>query len=204
MVTLLLLFIFVICAAMVWMQGFWNATLTMICTVFAALLATNYFEPAAAMLDVAVPSFTFFFDFIALWLIFVVFYTILRLLCGLLSRHQMRFIKPVEIAGRSLMAVWVAWLMVCFTNMTLHTAPIPSNGFARSFQSTPISGDFAGIAADRAWLGFMQSRTGEWGALSKAKVQEFDAKSEFIFKYHTRRAMLERQFNKTGSLRVSR
>ena len=64
-----------------------------------------------------------------------------------------------------------------------------------------MCGDFLGTAPDRQWLGFMQNRS-RW-ALSKFNPREFDPKSEFIFKYGSRRANLEAHCNEKKALRVN-
>ena len=200
MVALLLLVVLIVCAVMSWREGLWGAAIILVNSLLAALLAANYFEPAAAVLEGIMPTYTYFFDFIALWGLFVLAFGMLRGVTGLISKYRVRFIMLVELAGRTILAIWVGWVMVCFSSMTLHAAPLPRHAFGGSFQQKPMSGDFFGLAPDRQWLGFMQSRSR--GALSKFTAREFDPQSEFIFKYGSRRQNLQEYCSEKRALRV--
>lgn len=209
MVLLLLIVIFLITTAFVWFDGLWSAAISLITVMLSGLVAMNYFEPLAAMFDGMLSSYTYFFDFLSLWILFVVTFAILRAIAGLLSKYRIRFDLPVEIAGRSILAVWVGWILVCFTCTTLHTAPLGRNSFGGSFQKDlPVSdgtvglpgGLFLGMAPDRKWLGFVQSRSE--GALKTWNPNPFDPKGEFIIKYRSRRTKLEQHVNQTGTMRV--
>jgi hypothetical protein len=106
----------------------------------------------------------------------------------------------VELAGRSVLAIWIAWVMVSFIAMSLHAAPLPAHPFNGAW-TNPQAGTFLGLAPDRQWLAFIQSRSR--GALSRADANAksshemdegkrvFDPESEFIIKYHHRRRIYE-------------
>ncbi len=64
--------------------------------VTAALLATNFWEPAARALEGWQPSYTYVFDFIVLWGLFAVFMIVLRVATDFLSPVKVRFIKLAE------------------------------------------------------------------------------------------------------------
>ncbi len=186
--TLFLLAIFLACVAMLWNEGLWSNAITLINVLLAAIFASNYFEPVAAWLDGALPSYTYLWDFLALWLLFVISFGIMRVVTDLLSRTRVKFKMPVEHVGRVLLALWAAWIMISFTCFTLHTAPLPPNSFGGGFQPTPNSSNFLGLGPDRIWAAFMQSRSR--GALSRVwDLREFDPNSEFILRYHDRRAV---------------
>ncbi len=171
MLTLVLFLIFVIVVAARWFQGLWSNAITLINLLLAMMLAFNYFEPVAELLEGVDRSYTYLWDFVALW--------------GLL--------------GRSILSLWIAWLLVSFICAALHTAPLGPHPLG--FQRTPTAGSFLGLAPDRYWLGFMQSRSR--GALSRgesdpkklspleqdrnAKVRIFDPESKFVLKYYHRR-----------------
>ena len=190
MTTMVLLLIFVACTALLWFQGFWNSVVTVINLYLAALLATNFFEPLADWLDGLLPPYTYLWDFLLLWALFTFFFGIFRLITDLVcSRERIFFNLPVEMTGRSIFALWGAWVFVAFTCMTLHTAPLSAHPFSGSFQQEPKSGNFLGMAPDRQWLGLMQiTSKGSlgWG-------QEFDPQAEFVIKYHHRRAVYEQE-----------
>jgi hypothetical protein len=203
MLNLVLLLIFLICVAALWFQGLWSNVVTLINMLLAVMLAFNYYEPVATLANGFEPSYTYLWDFVALWGVFALAFGLLRLMTDMLSRTRVAFDFWVETVGRSITAVWIAWLFVGFTCATMHTAPLGAHPLG--FQPTPQSGNFLGMAPDRLWLGFMQSRSR--GALSRgesdpaklspregdknAQVRIFDPESRFIFKYYQRRVQFE-------------
>jgi len=203
LLTLLLLVVFLASVAMLWNEGMWSNAVTCVNVALAAMVATNYFEPLAAWLDHQMPSYTYLWDFLALWGLFTVTLSVTRALTDKLSRYRVRFKMPVEQAGRVLLAVWASWMLVCFVTMSLHTAPLALHPFRGSFQQEPLSNNFLGLAPDRQWLAFIHSRSR--GALSRGDAQAgspyaedagqrvFDPQGEFILKYGSRRANLEQE-----------
>jgi hypothetical protein len=205
MLTLVLLLIFLIVAATCWLQGLWNSVVTLINLLLAMMLAFNYFEPAAQLIEGYEPSFTYLLDFLCLWGVFFLAFGILRVATDVLSRKRIMFEFWTETVGRSVIALWIAWLFVGFVCASLHTAPLGAHPMG--FQRTPDSGNFLGMAPGRHWLAFMQSRSR--GALSRGesdparlspvredenlKVRVFDPESRFILKYHQRRVDFERE-----------
>lgn len=199
MLTLVLFLIFVIVVAARWFQGLWSNAITLINLLLAMMLAFNYFEPVADLLEGVDRSYTYLWDFIALWGVFVLSFVVLRVITDLLSRRRVAFDFWVETVGRSILSLWIAWLLVSFICASLHTAPLGPHPLG--FQRTPTSGNFLGMAPDRYWLGFMQSRSR--GALSRsesdpgkrspleedrnAEVRIFDPESKFVLKYYHRR-----------------
>jgi hypothetical protein len=199
MLNLVLIIIFLIVAAAMWFQGLWNSIVTLINLLLAMMLAFNYFEPLAGLIEQQDRSYTYLVDFLALWGLFVVAFGLLRLFTDLLSRKRVAFDFWTETVGRSILALWVAWLFVGFTCASLHTAPLGPHPMG--FQQTATSGNFLGMAPGRGWLAFMQSRSR--GALSRRELDPsrrsplpedqnvearvFDPESRFILKYYQRR-----------------
>lgn len=213
MLTLLLLVVFVFCFAFVFNEGTWSNTIRLINVVAAALVATNYFEPAAAMLEDSLPSFTYYADFLALWGLFALSMAVMRGMTDFISKVKVRFRKIVDQVGSPLLAACIGWVMICFTAMTLHTAPLARDFLGGSFKAEQKM--FLGFAPDRKWLGFVQLLSR--GALSQPpssedvqkvpawgtdKTRTFDPYGEFMPKYATRRANLEEHVKSTGSTRV--
>ncbi len=205
MLSLVLLLIFLIVAAAMWFQGLWNSVVTLINLLLAMMLAFNYFEPLADLFEQQDRSFTYLVDFLSLWGIFALAFGVLRLFTDLISRNRVEFDFWTETVGRSIMAVWVAWLFVGFVCATMHTAPLPPH--AMGFQQTPTSGNFLGMAPGRNWLAFMQSRSR--GALKRSEADAslrsprpedqkldarvFDPESRYIPKYFQRRVKFENE-----------
>ncbi len=207
---IVLLVVFFVCVAMMWNEGMWSNALTLVNVIFAAMVATNYFEPLADWLESQLSSYTYLFDYLSMWLLFALSVGIFRAATDAISKYRVRFRMPVEHTGRVLFAAMTGWVLVCFTCTTLHTAPLARTSFRGSFQATPKSNNFLGFAPDRLWLGFMQSRS--QGALSQADQSTrspypadqgkrvFDPRSEFILKYAARRQKLQDYMRSSGSL----
>ncbi len=205
---LLLFLILAACVGFLFRDGMWANAIRLINVVTSALLATNYFEPLAKMLDENVnSSFTYFWDFISLWLLFGVFLMIFRTLTAFASRVKVRFLGVVDRVGSGFFALCIGWVMVCFTTMTLHTAPLAESFLFGGFR--PKERMFLGLAPDRQWLGFMQrmsrgsfsrsageeEREGypprEDASEREQKLAVFDGRIQFIDNYAGRRAALE-------------
>ena len=199
-INLLLLAIFVGCAASLATAGLWSNFITLVNVITAALLAVNYWEPLADWLQAKDSSYTYLFDFVALWGIFGVGMGLLRPVTDALSKVKVKFIKPVDLGVGIFLACWVGWVLVCFATMTLHTAPL-SRTFL-GFQKTPETRMFFGLAPDHTWLGFVQKES--QGALARniqvkhpdgklTNGNKFDPDGEFILKYGERRARFEKE-----------
>jgi len=133
-------------------------------------------------------------------LIFCVIFLVLRAITDAVSNTRVRFILPVEMAGRSVLALVAAWTMVCLVCFSLHMAPIPKIGFRGGFQPEEMSKDFLGVAPDQHWLVIVYA--GSRGSLSSLFEKNFVAPSDFIRNYRVRRSDLERIQKNSGSFRV--
>jgi uncharacterized membrane protein required for colicin V production len=198
-VTMLLILFAVV--ATCFSEGIWSNAVRLVNVVMAGLLAMNFFEPLARWLDDWDKSYTYLWDFLALWGLFAIFVLIFREITDRVSRVKVRFLKVADRVGGVLLSVIVGWVVVCFTMTTLHTAPLGRNFMWEAFSSDTQERMLFGTGPDRQWLGFTRnlstaafSRTGEFN--------EFDPKNDFMQKYATRRSQLEEHIKKTDSLRV--
>jgi hypothetical protein len=206
LLTILMLVILFASVATLYTEGMWSNAVRLINTVTAALLAVNFFEPLANWLDGQAPSFTYVWDFIALWFLFGLFTIILRLLTDQVSHVQVRFLKLADQIGSTVFSLWIGWVMVCFTMLTLHTAPLSQNFLYEGFK--PRERMVLGFAPDRQWLGFVQSQS--MGAFSQPATPEerekekfvFDPNADFMPKYSARRAALDVQVTTKGTIRT--
>lgn len=164
-------------------EGLWTNAIALVNVTTAALLATNFFEPIAEWLTEQVPRGAYFWDFLTLWVLFIVIYAVLRAATDAVSKFRVRFFKPVDVAGGGLFALWVAWVFTCFVMMTLHTAPLSRNFLFEGFK--PEERMFFGLAPDRQWLAFTH-RVSKQG-YRRRTVQPFDARAEFMPKYASMR-----------------
>jgi hypothetical protein len=167
-----------------WNRGIWGAGLTLVNTVFAALLAMNFFEPLAEKLG---DKNTNSMDFICLWGLFAVFYSVLRLATDLVSRVRVRFPYGIDTVGAVALAVWTGWILFCFSLVSLHVSPLARSPFLGSFMETPDH-TMAGVGPDRLWLAF--TRQASLGAFSRGG-EGFDPRGEFVIKYAARRQAVD-------------
>lgn len=184
MLNIFVLVIIALIVSMTLTEGLWGNFLSMINAIFAAIIATNLFEPAADFMDGQAPSLTYYWDFLMLWLIFAFSFGILRSITDQISTTRVRFKMPVEASGRILFGLITAWVVVCLFIFSLHTAPLVRNHFGGAFGKSPDASNFF-LDPDRLWLGFMQSRSK--GAFATSEPNVFDPQSEFIMKYGERR-----------------
>jgi hypothetical protein len=195
-VNLVLLVVFFAVLAMLIREGLWSNAIMFFNVMTAAMLASNYYEPLADWLQAKWPTYTYVLDFLSLWAIFSGVLIVLRLLTDKVSRVKVRFKMPVEWAGGIFFALWVGWIMVCFTTFTLHTAPLARNFLGGQFQPEPTSNNFLGLGPDRKWLAWMYTMSLD-GSLSHgrpegdARTNVFDPDADFIIRYAARRRAFE-------------
>ncbi len=197
--------------AMLIREGVWSNLITLINVICAGLIASSLFEPLADKFESSMPSFTYLADFLTIWGLFVVSFIVLRVVTEQLSKARVRFRMPVEWAAGGVLALWIGWVLVCFTCMTLHTAPLALHSFGGAFQSeadVDESAMFMGLAPDRQWLGLMHKLS--QGSLQASAAEDegvdgvnvFDPQGEFIYRYGQRRRNLERYMVESGAFRV--
>lgn len=192
-ISFLLVLVFVACFAALMQNGLWGNAIALINTVTAALLASSLWEPLADKLDKWDASYTYLWDFLAIWGIFAVSLGVMRAVTDALSKVKVRFLKPIDQAGGYFFAAWVGCVMVCFTLMTMHTAPLARSFLFGSFAPTPEENMMFGLAPDHKWLGFVQKMS--LTSLSRSQVVPFDPRAEFILKYGERRARYEKELD---------
>jgi uncharacterized membrane protein required for colicin V production len=208
-INLVMLAIVFACMAMLYNDGLWSNAIRLINVVTAGLLAMNFFEPLADWLESQSPAYSYFWDFIALWGLFAVISLIFRIVTDKLSQVKVKFLKITDQIGSAVLALWIGWVMVCFTLTSLNVAPLARNCMGGSFSSQIDDRMFFGFAPDRQWLAFTQKMSLETYSRSvseaqwKAKKTIFDPQGDFLPKYATRRATLESNVKEKGSLKAS-
>ena len=193
LLTFLMLAILFAAVATLYTEGMWSNAVRLINVVSAALLATNFFEPLARWMDDMMSSYTYYWDFLALWILFVVFTLVLRVATDQVSMVKLRFLKVADQIGTWVFAFWIGWVMVCFTMMTLHRAVFPQFPLRRLPARTT---DVPGVCADRQWLGFVQKESRAFLSMATPDEWEkekyvFDPHADFMPNYATRRTTVE-------------
>jgi len=136
-------------------EGMWGAALTSLIVVISGLLAMNFFEPVAGILEGTGSSLWWrsHCDIFALLGLFAASVAVLRICTDRISPRFIssdRFIYGIGRWGAGLLAGYVT---MAFLLTALHTGPFPRNfwGF------TPERRNLLGaVAPDRQWLGFTQ------------------------------------------------
>jgi uncharacterized membrane protein required for colicin V production len=193
-----LLVIFIAVAASIYTEGMWGNAVRLINVVTASLVAVNFFEPLAEKLDGWQPSYTYIWDFVVLWGLFVVAMIVLRIITDSVCRVKVRFLKLAERIGSGVFAALVGLAFVCFTTFTLHTAPLSENFMFGGFQ--PGKSMLFIMAPDRWCERF--ARSVSEGGFSRLQPNVFDPHGQFQTNYNARRAKLEAHANATDSIRV--
>lgn len=197
---LLLLFLGVL--ASLYTEGMWGNAITLINTVTAALLATNFYEPTAVFLEGmsdTFRSYTYCWDYLTLWVLFAVFLLIFRALTDKICRVKVRFLKIADQIGSVIFACLVGWVLIAFTVFSLHTAPLAKNFLFGGFQADGKM-MFGLVAPDHAWIQF--TRSVSKNAYARNPVQAFDPFNTFRSKYEMRRKEIEEHVAKKNTLRV--
>ncbi|MCE9632531.1 MAG: hypothetical protein K8S94_17740 [Planctomycetia bacterium] len=185
MIDLGLLAVFVVVSFALWREGLWAAMIMLLNLLFAASFATAWYEAVVALVRPSLASYDYLLDSLCLWGLFAIILLVLREATDRVSRTKVRFRRPVEMFGCPLVAAIAAWIMVCFTAASLHTAAVPRD----LVQPTPEARMFFGLAPDRRWLQWVRgsSRAGPFARPDHA----FDRDARFIIDYANRRKQLE-------------
>lgn len=165
MITLLMILMFVAVIGCTWWFGIWSNCLTLMNLILAGLIASSFYEGVSNKL-VASMGYRDLVDFLAVWIVFVVSFIVLRTLTDITSGRKLNFSPLVETIGQSILSVWIACVFLAFTTFTLHLSPLTPNDFQASANQSTL-----GIGPDRMWLAFIQSRSR--GSLAAGKESNF-------------------------------
>lgn len=147
----------VILAIVTWVvasEGIWGAALTFLSVIFAGLIAMNYFEPVAGMLDAQVPAWRNRFDFIAMLGIFAVAVSVLRESAARIAPVSIEVHPYFYQAGRWVFAAATGYVTIGILLTSLHTVNLPFRAFL-GFR--PEAKNLMDVTApDRQWMAFTQ------------------------------------------------
>jgi uncharacterized membrane protein required for colicin V production len=180
-------------------EGAWGAAAILLSVIFAGLLAMNFFEPLANLLESFLGSdWSMRLDFISMMLLFVLVVFLLRLMSEKIVPGFIAVHSRLYDVCRFGFALLTGYVTIAFLLAAMHTAPLPREflGF------TPERKNLFGLTApDREWLGFVQyvsehsmqsSEESEQGRIfdgAKFKVAEHDNEvwPTYIIRYAARR-----------------
>ena len=185
--TILLLVMFLAVTGLVVRERLWGGMLRFFNVLVAATMATAWYEPLAALGDPfvnrIVSPFGQFFDAAAAWALFVVILVVLRIITWLVSRTRVPFPPLLDWGGGAVMALLTAWVVVGFTAITFHMAPLSRE----AVQPTPDAKMFLGFAPDRKWLAWVRGSSMN-GPFAAGGDRVFDKDADFVLRYGDRRA----------------
>ena len=163
MLIFIAIMLFVLIVASTWWFGLWSNFITLINLFLASMLASSIYEPVSEMLLGMNKTYRLLYDFLAIWIVFLVTFFILRGITDVASAYRLKFDKTTELIGRSVLSIWIAGVFICFSFFTLQMAPLKPNTYAQNVPKSEM-----GSIPDRMWLAFIQSRSR--GALSASKA----------------------------------
>jgi len=137
-------------------EGLWGSALMFFNILFAGMIAFNFYEPLAAMLDKTGINWGFS-DTLCFLVLFGVALVALRLTTETLAPAMVRFPTPLYHAGRLIFGLGGALLTVAILLIGFECAPVHKKLFkAYVYDSKPPFG----LGLDHQWLGFFQHETG--------------------------------------------
>jgi uncharacterized membrane protein required for colicin V production len=171
-------------------EGLWGAALMFFNVVFAGMIAFNFYEPLAALIDTTGVNWGMS-DTICLIVLFSVSVLILRLTTERLAPTMVRFPTPVYHVGRLVFGLATSVVTIAILTLAFECAPVHKK-FLNYKQQPPF-----GLGIDHHWLAFFQYSTGyifadyhnperDWlGEYGTAKV--FDPKAEWLIEHQNKR-----------------
>jgi hypothetical protein len=138
-------------------EGLWGAALMFFNVLFGGLIAFNFYEPLARLIDSTGIGWGFS-DTLSMLSIFCVSVLLLRMTTETLAPAMVRFPTPVYHAGRFLFALGTSLVSMAILILSFHTAPVHKKIFGSiDYNHKPPFG----MGLDHQWLGFFQYTTGE-------------------------------------------
>jgi hypothetical protein len=181
-------------------EGLWGAALMFFNVLFGGMIAFNFYEPLAAMLDRTGIGWGFS-DALCLLGLFCVSVLLLRMTTETLAPAMVRFPTPVYHLGRVIFGLGGALVTMAIVILAFHTAPVHKKIFSViKYDTRPPFG----LGLDHQWLGFFQYETGgvfarynvgrrdpfgtygHW-ATQRVPVQVFDPRAEWLLVHQEHR-----------------
>jgi Colicin V production protein len=158
-------------------EGLFGAAIMFVNVMFAGLLAFSYYEPVARMIG-SIGFMETFADFVSLVVLFGVFFTVIRLITDYLGPWYVRFHGAVDQVGRWVFGLATGWYVAGMVVCMVQTAPVHKMFLGYQWQTHSLWT----MGIDRYWLGFVQATTEKYFDWDPPRT--FDAKSDFMMRYH--------------------
>ena len=180
-------------------EGLWGSALMFFNVLFAALIAFNFYEPLAKLIDSTGIGWGFS-DTLCLMLLFSITTLILRMTTETIAPAQVRFPVPIYHAGRLLFGLGGASITMAVILLAFHCAPVYKQIFGVvKYDSRPPFG----LGLDHQFLGLFQRESGavftqytangqrdpygEYGGPNRLRLNLFDPKAEWLINHQNTR-----------------
>jgi hypothetical protein len=157
-INLALLAVLAVVAVAMFRGGLLQGLMQYFNVLLAASFATAWYETLAAYLELYLADYTYFLDAVAMWATFAVILVTLVTVTSVIFKTKVLFAPPVELAGRILIGLLTGWVVVEFTALSIHTAPLRNDIVPMPEERSMLFG----LKPDRCWLWWVRgsSRNG--------------------------------------------
>ncbi|GAB6187555.1 hypothetical protein [Thermopirellula anaerolimosa] len=188
-------------------DGAWGTFIRAWNILFAGLLATNFFEPAARFLeDTAGSELTYFYDFLAFWGTFAVFMVILHSLTAVISRVSVKFNIYVDRTFTVLSALSCAGTFNALLLFSLHFAPLGPSPFGTALvsdQGLPLGLRWGLMASLMSRGALSRTVSAEEAASYGANIAAFPGRNNIFQVYQKRQESLKSQVESGSGFKAS-
>jgi uncharacterized membrane protein required for colicin V production len=137
-------------------EGLWGSALMFFNVLFGAMIAFNFYEPLAVLLDRTGINWGFS-DTLCMLGLFCVSVLLLRMTTETIAPTMVRFPTPIYHAGRLIFGLAGAAVTMAVIILAFHAAPVNKKIFSVvKYDTKPPFG----LGLDHQWLGFFQYQTG--------------------------------------------
>lgn len=173
-------------------EGLFGSAVMFVNVLLSGLITFSLYEPCARLIGDSIPFMATMADFVCLIVLYGISFTLIRLCTDMLAPRYVRFHGLVDQTGRYLFGFATGWYLTSMMVCMVETAPIHKKFLGYQWQNHCLWS--AGL--DRYWLGFAQASTEkffEWDP-----PRPFDARSDFIMRYHSWRPFGEPDMTMPG------
>jgi hypothetical protein len=177
-------------------EGLWGSALMFFNVLFGAMIAFNFYEPLAALLDRTGINWGFS-DTLCMMGLFCISVLLLRMTTETIAPAMVKFPTPIYHVGRLIFGLGGAVITMAVIILAFHAAPVHKKIFtAIQYDSKP---PFK-LGIDHQWLGFFQHATGavfaRYGVGSRDPFREyghggpvrvFDPRAEWLINHEQAR-----------------
>jgi hypothetical protein len=107
-----------------WGERFWGNVITGFIIFFSTLIAVNWYEPLAELVTQQSAGVLFIADYLFLWVLFIVSFSIMNEITRGLSRVNVKFPIPIENAGNFIAITVILCMIWSFYSFSLNLAPL--------------------------------------------------------------------------------